>query len=60
LNEAPLGKPDSFGIAETKSLIEFRIDPELCVFPQLDPYKIHEIKALTALIGRKALRADIG
>jgi hypothetical protein len=44
---------DSFGIAETKSLIEFRIDPKLCVFPQFDAYKIHEIKALTALLGRK-------
>ena len=43
----------SFGIAETKSLIEFRIDPKLCVFPQFDAYKIHEIKALTALLGRK-------
>jgi hypothetical protein len=42
---------DSFGIAETKSLIEFRIDPKLCVFPQFDAYKIHEIKALTALLG---------
>ena len=44
---------NSFGIAETKSLIEFRIDRELCVFPEFDANKIHEIKAFTALIGER-------
>ena len=46
----------SFGISETKSLIEFRIDPELCVFPLFDADKTHEIKAFTPLVGREALQ----
>jgi len=50
---------NSLGVAETKALIEFRIDPELSVLPQFGPDEIHEIKALTALIGRKSLRAEI-
>ena len=57
---APRKAGDSFGIAKTKSLIEFRIDPDFCTLPQFGANKIHEIQALAPLVRREALRTQIG
>src|SRR6202040_2281810 len=51
---------DALCVAQAKTLIDFRIDPELGALPQFGADEIHGVPAFTALVRIEAVRAEIG
>ena len=61
MKDAPARKAgDAFGIAQSKTLIDLRIDPEFGALPQFGADEIHDVPALAALVWIEAVRPEIG